>query len=307
MNRFMVTILFLFLSIMGCYRPEEETAIKGNLLISVSESLQPLIQKEADEFCQTYAEAHLTIKGATTRESIVYLLNDSLNIIISDRRLNAEEQQVAKNSDINLQEIRIAEDALAVLVNAGNGLENISGTSLKEVLTRKITVWNELPESKQTGPIALAITGRNSGAYELLENYFDIKDGISPSKAFTTQDEVMSFVSAHPQAIGFISLACFKNPSNQPTATSAEPLTVRTLAIAGTDSVGQIENYKLHQANIYYGKYPLHFPVYIYLHRDKSPLANGFTSFITSGRGQQIILAWGLVPATQPVRIIQLN
>lgn len=116
----------------------------------------------------------------------------------------------------------------------------------------------------------------------------------------------MSYVSAHPQAIGFISLACFKNPANQPT-TSAEPSPVRALAIAGTDSVGQTENYKLHQANIYYGKYPLHFPVYIYLHRDKSPLANGFTSFITSGRGQQIILAWGLVPATQPVRIIQLN
>lgn len=307
MNRFMVSILFLFLSITGCYRPEQETTTQGNLLIYVSESLQPLIQKEADEFCRIYSNAQITVMGAASRESIVHILNDSVNMVISDRKLNAEEQQVAQKSEINLQEIRIAEDALAVLVNAGNALKNISEPSLKEILTRKIAVWNELPESKLTGPIALAVTGRNSGAFELLENYFNIKDSISPSKAFAAQNEVMSYVSAHQQALGLISLACYKDPSNQPTTTSAEPSPVRALAITGTDSVGQTVNNKLHQGNVYLGKYPLHFPVYIYLHRDKSALANGFASFITSGRGQQIILAWGLVPATQPVRIVQLN
>ena len=39
----------------------------------------------------------------------------------------------------------------------------------------------------------------------------------------------------------------------------------------------------------------------------RSVLPWGFTSFMTSVKGQRIILKSGLVPATQPVRIVHVK
>jgi len=36
-------------------------------------------------------------------------------------------------------------------------------------------------------------------------------------------------------------------------------------------------------------------------------LSSGFANFLTSDRGQRIILKSGLVPATQPVRIVNVK
>jgi phosphate transport system substrate-binding protein len=66
----------------------------------------------------------------------------------------------------------------------------------------------------------------------------------------------------------------------------------------------------LHQANVYRGFYPLHYGVYIYCttsdKRDAGPEI-GFTTFVASHPGQKIIMDAGLVPATMPIRLVQIN
>ena len=60
-------------------------------------------------------------------------------------------------------------------------------------------------------------------------------------------------------------------------------------------------------ASIALNEYPLIRDVYAVLTDPRMGLASGFTSFLTSDRGQRIILKAGILPATQPVRIVDVK
>lgn len=66
-------------------------------------------------------------------------------------------------------------------------------------------------------------------------------------------------------------------------------------------------SFRPYQAYIATGSYPLSRPVYILLNDPRGALPSGFTAFLTGARGQRIILKSGLVPATEPVRIVHVN
>ena len=82
---------------------------------------------------------------------------------------------------------------------------------------------------------------------------------------------------------------------------------IRVMSVSA-DDVATVENsYRPYQAYLYYGNYPLARPIYVLLNDPRNALPWGFASFLTSDRGQRIILKSGLVPATQPVRIVDVK
>jgi phosphate transport system substrate-binding protein len=314
MNRIAVLCAAVVLgSLGGCAREESEISpTKGHVTAIVSESHAPLLQKEADEFHRLYSEAQVKLLAATTREALVHLLNDSVRIVITDRALNQEERGVAAKAEIKYTETKIAEDALVVVTHRENPIRNISFKSLVEIVTRKVTQWPQVPESKWSGAIEFAFTGRNSGAYELLVLHFlKLQEEAAPTFIAGTQKEVLDYIASHPRALGVVSAACFYSvtrPNGIQDTTTVTPL--RALAVQRKDSTAADEYVKLHQANVYRGFYPLHYGVYIYYivseKRDLGPEL-GFTTFVASHPGQKIIMDAGLVPATMPIRLVQIN
>jgi len=317
MNKATLGLLVLLGGLAACHRQETEiSATRGRVTAIVAESHAALMQKEADEFQRLYASAEVTLLPATTREAIVHLLNDSVRIIITDRPLNAEEQDVVKQNDIRLNETRIAEDALALVTHKQNPLENISLNAFKDVVRQKITNWQQVPNGKGfgskalLGPIEFVFTGRNSGAYELLSKKFlNLQEEIVPTVVVPTQKEVLDYVAGHAHALGVVSAACFyaaTRPQGVPDSTAVW----RALEVERKDSTATNPFVKLHQANIYRGFYPFHYGVYIYttssLTRDAGPEL-GFATFVASYPGQKIIMDAGLVPATMPIRLVQIN
>ncbi len=304
MNKALLYAL-LCLATLACEQSKLETPTKGRLRVAVAESHAALIQKEADEFHRLYPNAEVTVVSTTTRESMVYLLSDSVQLIVTDRALNAEEQGVADSAGIKVEELKIAEDALAAVVNRQNPIEHISLESLKKIVNGRSTDWSELPESKWSGRIELALTGRNSGVYELLKHtFFNLAEEISLSFIAATQSEVVDFVAAHPQAIGLVSALWAPNGNDQG-QNEASSTSVRVLAVADSSAPGEFV--KLHQANVYRSLYPLHYPVYLCSTAGEYSIAAGFSAFIASATGQKVILNAGLVPATMPVRVVQIH
>jgi phosphate transport system substrate-binding protein len=47
--------------------------------------------------------------------------------------------------------------------------------------------------------------------------------------------------------------------------------------------------------------------VYIISREARAGLGSGFTAFVAGDKGQRIILKSGLVPATAPIRIVEIN
>lgn len=313
MNRIVWCTAFLLGSLSGCNRQDSEiTPTKGRVTVIGSESHAPLLQKEVEAFQRLYSSAQMTLLSATTREAIVHLFNDSVRIVIIDRALNQEEKDVAARAAIKYIETRIAEDALAIVVHKENPINSISLNSLVQIVTREVTQWSQVPESKWSGSIEFAFTGRNSGAYELLVAHFlKLQKEAVPTFLAGTQKEVLDYVTSHPRALGVVSAACFyavTRPNGIQDTTTVTPL--RALAVQRKDSTGADEYVKLHQANVYRGFYPFHYGVYIYCttseKRDAGPEI-GFTTFVASYPGQKIIMDAGLVPATMPIRLVQIN
>lgn len=297
-------ILFFFIIALGCEQ-RTESPTRGRMEVMATESLAPLIQREAEEFHRLYPEADVSVFPASTREAIVHMLNDSIRLIITDRPLNDEERAIAKQYEVSFVETKIAQDALAVIVHTRNPMETVTLASLETILNGSALSWNRIPESHGTGRIELALTARNSGVYELLMNhFFHLNAPIVPNFISETQVGVFEYVASHPRAIGVISIAALNDTTREPRLRGFRAST-RVLAVAGADSAGAKNFVKLHQANVYRKKYPLHYPVYLYTTAASMNVAAGFSAFIASVPGQKIFLNAGLVPATMPVRLVQ--
>jgi phosphate transport system substrate-binding protein len=303
----LMLLLMLAVGLNGCgkkNKPPEETPERGFLQIAVSESHASLMKAEAEAFMRLYPDAHITILPMQTREAIVHLLNDSVPAAVVDRRFNSEEERVASETKIRHDTVLIAKDAMAVVVNPINRLQTLSMEQLGSVLNGTLTDWSRLPGSGLTGGILTVMTGANSGAYELVKtDFFGLKKEFIPNVTVRTQREVIATVANRRPTLGFVSLACLKDTSDL----RIEKEKVRALDFMVPDSAGNPKRVKLHQANVYLGKYPLHFPVILYIRPSRSRLALGFSGFLADVSGQQIVLNRGLVPATTPIRLVQLT
>ncbi len=297
--KFLVVAL-LFLGLLGCELPEEKNLKKGKLFALVSEPHAFLLARQAEEFHRLYPETHVTIQATTTREAVVAMVNDTVRVICIDRQLNEEERQVAKAAEIGIIETKIAEDALAVLVHKQNPMKNASLASLKDIISGAKTSWSEVPESKWSGGrIEVALTGRNSGTYEILTRRF-LKLTSDPVLAHIAETSrgVMEYVNARPQALGIISAAALQDSLPN----------LHVLSLEAVDSLAAGRPFvMLHQTNVHRGYYPWHYSLYMYRLEQFTGIALGFTAFVAGAPGQKMLLDAKLLPANMPIRIVQIK
>jgi phosphate transport system substrate-binding protein len=286
------------LALAGCTFPKEDSPSSGRLNGLVSESQFALTMVQAEQFEHMYPDAHVTLRATSTRDAIVQFLNDSVRFICVDRPFNTEERAVAKHAEKEFDEIAVAEDALAFIVHRDNPAQEITQDAIRGIASGSLTDWKTVA-STTSGGIQLAMTGKNSGTYELLMRHF-LKLQTDAPVAFVadSQSAVVDFVAEHPRAIGVVSVSAIRDTSKQ----------IRALMVERIDTTtGAKEFVKLHQANIYQERYPYHYPVYVYSLIGVRGVHQGLTTFIASAPGQKNIQKAGLVPKTMPVRLVKLN
>jgi phosphate transport system substrate-binding protein len=290
-------LLLIIICVSGC-KKRVETATYGHRLVLVADPYMPLIKQEVDEFISLYPEVKMEVYGASTREAIVHLLNDSVRSIVIDRPLNEEEQQVARQAAIRIVENKIAEDGIAIIVHKFNPIATIDIETIRLIISRDVKDWRQIPKSRWSGAIDLVLTGRNSGINELLQRkIFNLSKSLEPSAVFGNQFEVIKYVSMHPSSVGLVAASML---TNRPENIKVVPVVVRS-------PEGGENEYFPGQQEIYESLYPFHYSLYLYNAEAKAAVGIGFGAFILSNIGQKIIQKAGLVPASMPYRTIQLN
>lgn len=112
---------------------------------------------------------------------------------------------------------------------------------------------------------------------------------------------MIEYVTSHPNSIGMVSVGWMGEYKDKAKIMElCDPDAPDSLEIRG-------QFFSPHQAHIYRGYYPLTSDVYIYSRADMYNVAAGFITFITSVPGQKIVLSNGLVPATMPVRLVEIT
>jgi len=268
-----------------------------------SEDLYPVIDIQVKDFQRMYEEVKIVNYSASTREAMVQLLNDSVRLIVTARQLNDEERAVAMKNEFEIDSLRIAYDGVAVIVNKKNSLEQLSTEELKSILIGRMDRWSSFKKSSLTSAIVIAIGDPNSGVHEYIKQNVVGNEPLSPNlMPCLSTPEVFNIVNGHPNAIGFVSSAWLASmPENVQTLEIGDPRFRRDT----TSTV--MEYFQPHQAYIYQRLYPLSRSVNVYARNVGKGVGLGFMSFAASSDGQKIIVSNGLVPATMPVRLVQLS
>ena len=298
--------VIVVLSLAGCTKRQGSDMRHGTLHVLATESHLPLVQQLVSDHRSIYPGVSITFSGATTRGAIVDMVNGSVRCILVDRRLNAEERQAAKNAELNIVETEVASDALVVLVHAQNKVASFSTAELGSILSGQITLWSKVPGSGLHGAIELCLTGRNSGLYEMVtHNFFALQKDVPLAAIAASQDSVLQYVAASPEALGIVSFAVWKDTTQS--ASQHWKKHIRAVDLTGKDTSGVVFAVKATQRSIYDQDYPLTYSLYVYTSEKMPGTAYGFSAFVSGDIGQRDFLYAGLVPKTMPYRTIQLT
>jgi phosphate transport system substrate-binding protein len=291
----------------GCdyYKVKSVTTI-GDITIGVDETESPVIKKEADEFMRLNPESKIVMPLKTTNELMADLLNGDMKTVIVNRDFNAQENEHLTQTKKEVKKNKLAINAIGVIINPANPITKLNYTELRKIFTGGITDWKDLDGDNKDvykGKLKVFIARKNSGIHEIFkEKALGWQEYSKGDVVCSTSTQMLNEIKNNVNGIGFISMSWITK--------FADTLLqdVKPVKIAPVDSAGNAGSYvSLHQAYIANKEYPLNFDVYIMSRDFDMNVAVGFTSFLLSYDGQKIILNSGLVPVTQPVRIIQLN
>lgn len=309
MIRYLQIFVIVFL-LFGCTKKQadrfNDTPTTGIIKFGADQCFEPLIEQEVQVFEGIYKQASLLPIYDNEVDLINLLLKDSIRLAITTRKLTKNEMNYLKSKKFYPQEIKIASDAIAFIINKRNSDSIISVKDLRRILTGEIKTWNQLKPGSNLGKIELVFDNPNSSTVRYaIDSICNGKPLSKELRAQKTNSEVINYVSKTPNSIGVIGANWIGNKADTTGLSFNESITV--MAVSSEDIADAGNSYKPYQAYIALRNYPLCRDIYAILNDPRRGLASGFIAFVNSYRGQKIILKTGIVPATQPVRIVDVN
>ncbi|BEG99629.1 phosphate ABC transporter substrate-binding protein [Bacteroides sedimenti] len=312
MKSFKLLLILSLLLLCSCKesKPKDgwtDTLTSGTIPIAVDEGFKPIIEEERAVFEGFNQEVHIKPTYCSEVDAINKLLKDSVRLVISTRRLSSDEMESFTSRKFVPREVIMAYDGVGLIVNNQNPDTLITVDQVRKILTGKITKWNEIYPKSKLGNIQIVFDNSNSSTVRFA------KDSICKGKPFAkkgiyaqkTNLQVFDYVSKTENAIGVIGVNWLGVRSDTTNLTFKTD--VRVMAVSEENEATSANSYKPYQAYIALGNYPFIRTVYMLLNDPRMGLSTGFANFIGSDRGQRIILRSGLVPATQPLRIVNVK
>jgi len=287
--------LLLLLVCFGCSDSDspDDTPTYGQISISVDETFMPLIDSEIDTFEGIYNYAAVKVSYKTEAAAFNDLMNDTIRLIIVPRQLNKNELKEFEKWEIVPKVTKIAYDAVALI---GSKELKDSTLTLEEIKTLL-----SVGSTKSLKNVKVVFDNNNSSTINFLKEKTGVEKLSENCYALTSNNAVIDYISKTKNSIGVIGVNWI---SDRDDTTNQNFLkSVKVLEISTDENS---EYFKPYQAYIAQKIYPLWREVYIISKEAYTGLGTGLTAFIASERGQRIVLKFGLVPATMPVRLVEL-
>ena len=299
MNSNKILLLFLALIItfyFGCNNSDapSDTPTTGELTLTADETYQPLIDSEADTFIRIYTYADVKVRYKPEAEAFNDLMNDSVRLIIVPRKPNKEELKQFEKWEIVPRVTKVAYDAVTLI--GSKDLQDSTFT-IAEIKTLLSSEGNNSGSKK----IKIVFDNNNSSTISFLKEKTGVTNFSSNCYALNSSNAVLDYVSKEKNSIGIIGVNWI---SDKDDTTNFSFL--KTAKVLGISADANSEILKPYQAYIAQKTYPLFRELYIVSKEAYAGLGAGFTAFVASERGQRIVLKFGLVPATMPVRLVEI-
>ena len=318
--KFIYLILIAPLFLLGCTQNSKksptDTAVSGVIHIAVDEAFLPLIATEITSFQGHYPKAKIIPHYVSENEAFKLLLADSVRMVVTRRNFNEQEMAYFKSITITTKNLKIATDALGVVLNKSNPDSMLTLKQLKQILTEPDFKWNKLSGKGSLKPAELVLDKEGTSNYHALLSLLKLKEAdIKVKKTFTGGDrQIINYVNGHSEAIGFMGVNWISDEED-PTQTKFK--NGIQVAYLMPDSIAELlekhpletneEFFQPLQAYLAQGFYPLTRDVIVCSREARTGLATGFAAWLAGDKGQRIVLKSGLLPATMPIRIIKIK
>lgn len=244
-----------------------------------SDTVLPLGQKEAEEYMKSNESTSITVVGGGSGVGITALMDGTTDIAMASRDLKTSERLKIAESGKEIEQITVAFDALSVVVNPENKVNQLTREQLEKIFTGAIKNWKEVGGEDEK--IVVYSRESSSGTYEFFkEHVLDKKNYASTVLSMPATGAIVQSISQTKGAIGYIGLAY-------------ETKEVKSLNVSydqgATFVAPSVEAAKDKS-------YPISRPLFYIYDKTKANNVKGFLDFALSAEGQKIVSEIGYVP-----------
>ncbi len=246
--------------------------------IKGSDTMLPLSQKEAETYMKENKGANVMVTGGGSGVGIAALIDGTTEVAQASRKVKMDEKMKLQEAGIKYKEVVVAYDALAVVVNPGNKVSQLTRAQLEGIFTGKIKNWKEVGGDD----LKMVVYSResSSGTYEFFkEHVMKNKNFASNVLSMPATGAVIQSVSQTKGAIGYVGLAYLnKDVKAIKVSYDGKTFTVPSMATAKNKT------------------YPIVRPLQYYYNTKFEAKVKGYMAYVLSAKGQKVIEEVGYVP-----------
>ncbi len=258
-------------------------ASPGTVKVDGSATVYPITEAMAEEFQKANGKVRVTVGAAGTGAGYKKFCAGELDVLNASREIKPEEIKKCKDAGIELLELPVALDGVAVVVSKKNAFaKEITFEQLKKLWEpgSKVKTWKELDAKWPDHPIKIYGPNADHGTFEYFTEVVNGKAKASRSdyNAAADTNAIVSGVANDPNALGYFGFAYYHE--------SAKKLTALSVKSKGASVIPQNDS-------ILNGTYPLSRKLYIVVNKkalDKKEVKE-FVEFYLSNAAE-------LVPST---------
>ena len=195
----MALTLVLALTACGGREPEQSgsNGLSGSVTTLGSTSMEKVMGVLAEQFGIDNSGVTVSVEGGGSGAGVEAAGNGTADIGLASRGL--------KDTETGLTATVLALDGIAVIVNADNGVADLTVEQIAKIFTGEITNWSQVGGAD----LAIACIGRESGSgtRDGFETITGTEDACLLAQELTSTGAVVEGVRGNAQAIGYASLA----------------------------------------------------------------------------------------------------
>jgi phosphate transport system substrate-binding protein len=280
--------LVLGLLLSGCRStPADPETDRKTIVNKGSDTIVNLALAWAEAYHQVEPEVSISVTGGGSGTGIAALINGTLDLANASRQIKPEEREQAEANGIIPVEFVVARDAIAIIVNPNNPVEQLTIGQLSDIYSGKIVNWSQV--GGEDRPIVKLSRETNSGTHvyflEIVLRRGDSEDKtlFSPDTLLLPSSEgITAEVRDNPNAIGYDGLG-YVTPDVKVIAVAADQSGPFVLPSGDTVNNGQ---------------YPIARDLYMYSADQPTGRVLDYLNWILGPEAQRIVSELGFVPTS---------
>jgi phosphate transport system substrate-binding protein len=283
----------------------DETPTRGNIRILADASFQPIVDAEIATFTSLYKYAHITPAYVPESDIITAFLNDSVKVVVTAWEPTEQQKELLLNTQVVVRTTNVAFDAIAIVINKENKDSLLTYSNVNDLFTGKLTDWNGINPASKFGKMSIVFDNEKSANIRYFKDEFKLGTQL-PSNFYSVKsnEEVIDYVNKNKAAIGIVSVNWICDKEDSVSRTFTDKIKIAAISQKYLNA----GSYFLPvQGSIYDKSYPFTRKVNLVSRESFQGLGSGFIGWFSSEQGQRIVLKSGLVPATMPIRLIQIK